>query len=584
MKEAEIKQLKLQIKTLQSISKGADSFVARAANSYRSILQLQSEVVFFNQSSQSVSEQVSILRAMEWSRPEDWSPNVYFESRRALRQAISVMAQAERSYRALNIKNQEASIRQVRNQLKTAAIELEQLSSRLMSIQSNMNVLSNHLTVLRGSNLLKRKLSWGELDGKQIPNRPFIIEQMISDLATTAREIHLSEDLIRKHIEQLNGELEVASENRLALSTEPRVMESLEVDLSFFSDFLKLIPTRFRTSANSLSQVVAEEVAAVKTRITFVRSDKSNSEFEKRLQAATKRKAREKDRAREELEKAAKETSRRSLAEFRRAERYLESNPNLESEILKKEKAADSLNQRLTRSRTQLANLESQIGLTIENLWLRNQMKVVATSRGREEINSRYFFQRNLALYPALANKLQRKTELEEAISLLQREKVTITRRLRTLRERAEKVRQMDALLKRGLSRTARGSKRPRRVVTEWTHAEELARDFMVYLGFHDARLTKAGADGGVDVTSRKAVAQVKMHSKGVPSYDVQKLVGIASVERKIPLFFAMSYSREAKTWSNEYGIALFCFDRAGDVVAVSEKARSLDLGVKESP
>jgi hypothetical protein len=119
-------------------------------------------------------------------------------------------------------------------------------------------------------------------------------------------------------------------------------------------------------------------------------------------------------------------------------------------------------------------------------------------------------------------------------------------------------------------------SRRPKFVVTEWRHAEELARDFMRWLGYVDAELTNEGADGGVDVRSQGAIGQVKMHSNGVRRPDIQALVGEAGKNRT-PLFFAMNYSKEAITWSNERNIAIFKFSRNGDVVAVSEAALKLE-------
>jgi hypothetical protein len=119
--------------------------------------------------------------------------------------------------------------------------------------------------------------------------------------------------------------------------------------------------------------------------------------------------------------------------------------------------------------------------------------------------------------------------------------------------------------------------KRPKYVVTEWQHAEELARDFMRWLGYLDAELTNDGADGGVDVRSQGAIGQVKMHSNGTRRSDIQALVGEAAVQKRMPLFFAMNYSKEAITWSNENSIAIFQFSRNGDVVAVSEAALKLE-------
>jgi hypothetical protein len=49
-----------------------------------------------------------------------------------------------------------------------------------------------------------------------------------------------------------------------------------------------------------------------------------------------------------------------------------------------------------------------------------------------------------------------------------------------------------------------------------WQDAELVVCDWMKMHGYLDARLTTSGADGGVDVVSRRAVAQVKHHLKPV--------------------------------------------------------------------
>jgi hypothetical protein len=105
-------------------------------------------------------------------------------------------------------------------------------------------------------------------------------------------------------------------------------------------------------------------------------------------------------------------------------------------------------------------------------------------------------------------------------------------------------------------------------------HAEELAASYMRYLGFADA--TRTGhtykADSGVDVTSARAVAQVKAHvrGKGVARSALAQLVGDASVAAhrdKELLFFAVSFSADAQAFAQDgvtpRPIALFTFDTA---------------------
>src|SRR2546421_1570770 len=99
----------------------------------------------------------------------------------------------------------------------------------------------------------------------------------------------------------------------------------------------------------------------------------------------------------------------------------------------------------------------------------------------------------------------------------------------------------------------------------------------MRHLGFGDARCTVAGTDGGVDVRSRAAVAQVKAQLTPVGRPELQALYGVARSEGRQPLFFSlMSYTAAALTWADEVGMALFRFDHAGLVEPVNVAAGAL--------
>jgi len=107
--------------------------------------------------------------------------------------------------------------------------------------------------------------------------------------------------------------------------------------------------------------------------------------------------------------------------------------------------------------------------------------------------------------------------------------------------------------------------------------AEQVAAEWMRHLGFADARCTGAGTDGGVDVRSRAAVAQVKAQLSPVGRPELQALYGVAHSEGRRPLFFSlMSYTAAATAWADEVGMALFRFDHAGTVEAVNAPAEGL--------
>jgi hypothetical protein len=107
--------------------------------------------------------------------------------------------------------------------------------------------------------------------------------------------------------------------------------------------------------------------------------------------------------------------------------------------------------------------------------------------------------------------------------------------------------------------------------------AEQVAAEWMRLLGFGDARCTGAGTDGGVDVRSGDAVAQVKAQLAPVGRPELQALYGVARSERRRPLFFSlMSYTAAARAWADEVGMALFRFDHAGLVEPVNPAAEEL--------
>ena len=114
--------------------------------------------------------------------------------------------------------------------------------------------------------------------------------------------------------------------------------------------------------------------------------------------------------------------------------------------------------------------------------------------------------------------------------------------------------------------------------------AEQVAAEWMRHLGFEDARCTGSGADGGVDVRSSEAVAQVKAQLSPVGRPELQALYGVARSEGRTPLFFSlMSYTAAALTWADEVAMPLFRFDHAGTVEAVNAVAEDL-LAAAGSP
>jgi len=108
--------------------------------------------------------------------------------------------------------------------------------------------------------------------------------------------------------------------------------------------------------------------------------------------------------------------------------------------------------------------------------------------------------------------------------------------------------------------------------------AERCAEVWMRWMGFEDARLTPEGPDSGIDVISRRAVAQVKAQTVPAPLEQIQRTYGIATAEqREHALFFSLGgYTPQALAWGRQHGVALFEFDLQGEPEAKSEAARRL--------
>ena len=105
--------------------------------------------------------------------------------------------------------------------------------------------------------------------------------------------------------------------------------------------------------------------------------------------------------------------------------------------------------------------------------------------------------------------------------------------------------------------------------------AELVARDWMIYFGFEDAKATPIGSDHGIDVTSSRAIAQVKLKGSKTPRSDIQLLHSNTVTFGKRGLFFSASgYAQPAIQFANEVRIALFIYDRQGEPQAVNETAR----------
>lgn len=110
-------------------------------------------------------------------------------------------------------------------------------------------------------------------------------------------------------------------------------------------------------------------------------------------------------------------------------------------------------------------------------------------------------------------------------------------------------------------------------------HQAELnAASVMRSWGFIDATSTTGGSDGGIDVRSRNALAQVKWRAGLAGRPDCQRLVGARANDttKQLIFFSASGYSKQAVDYANQVGIGLFVYDPTGEVTAVNAAASKI--------
>ncbi|MFE1592373.1 restriction endonuclease [Nocardia sp. NPDC058705] len=116
------------------------------------------------------------------------------------------------------------------------------------------------------------------------------------------------------------------------------------------------------------------------------------------------------------------------------------------------------------------------------------------------------------------------------------------------------------------------------RLVATPQDAEQLAARIMEGMGYHQVRVTLPGPDGGIDVWSTKAVAQVKFHQKPTGRPDIQKLYGARGLnhDQEMLFFSYAGFTKAAVECANDLGTALFVYDSAGRHHAANSCAEAL--------
>jgi hypothetical protein len=195
----------------------------------------------------------------------------------------------------------------------------------------------------------------------------------------------------------------------------------------------------------------------------------------------------------------------------------------------------------------------------------------------------------DLPIIPALHNLFIRRREIEKNLKTSSLETKEVIEKMSRINKQFEvekkalhsKINKLETNIALSISKKYSGrpkltSAAPKMDIENWEDAENFAVKYMRWLGFTDAKKTRAGSDEGKDVESSKAVAQVKDMGTGVSRPMLQQLFGVAAAEKKTPVFFARSYAKTAKEWGQQHGMALFQFSIRGDVKAVSTKAEQI--------
>lgn len=106
--------------------------------------------------------------------------------------------------------------------------------------------------------------------------------------------------------------------------------------------------------------------------------------------------------------------------------------------------------------------------------------------------------------------------------------------------------------------------------------AEHLCAKWLSHLGEEKVQVTRVTSDGGIDILSSRCVAQVKNYTGSVGVVAVRELVGVASVDGRLPVFFTSgNYTKAALDFAEPANVYLFRYDaEAGTLDAKSSIAR----------
>ncbi len=91
------------------------------------------------------------------------------------------------------------------------------------------------------------------------------------------------------------------------------------------------------------------------------------------------------------------------------------------------------------------------------------------------------------------------------------------------------------------------------------TSFEQYCAEWSIYLGYQDAKVTRAVKDGGFDIAASRMMAQCKFQELPVGVRPIRELHGVATLKGKQAIFFSLNgYSRDAVIEAGQFKMQLW--------------------------
>lgn len=110
--------------------------------------------------------------------------------------------------------------------------------------------------------------------------------------------------------------------------------------------------------------------------------------------------------------------------------------------------------------------------------------------------------------------------------------------------------------------------------------AEQLCAEWLIHLGATNIAVTRASGDGGIDIIGDIVIAQVKNYVGTVGVEEIRAFHGVASVERRMPVFFTSGkYAAGAIDFADRAEMALLVYNAVeGTLHGANQRGSALIL------